>query len=107
MVKLKDIINKASKASTSLIKSSPIKTSLSAVITQRIDTELVTSSLFSGSDSSKREKFAEQAAQIVTEEKFLDELEESIGKPHQNESENAFVNRAKRRMREMLRAKLK
>ena len=57
--------------------------------------------------SSDTSKFSSQAAELVTKDEFLDELENKIGSPQKNESEDEFVSRAKAQMRVMLKSKLK
>jgi hypothetical protein len=42
----------------------------------------------------------------VTDEKFLDELQDKIGNPQANENEDEFIHRAKE-MRNLLKSKLK
>ncbi len=56
---------------------------------------------------SKASKFAEGAATIITDKKFLEELEGEIGLPKTGETEDEFVARAKKAMFEMLQIKLK
>lgn len=57
--------------------------------------------------ASKATEFAETAAKLVTDRKFLDELEGEIGLPKSGETEDGFVSRAKKAMFSMLQAKLK
>nr|HDI1706959.1 hypothetical protein [Klebsiella pneumoniae] len=51
--------------------------------------------------------FSNQAAELVTDEKFLDELQDKIGNPQANENEDEFIHRAKKEMRNLLKSKLK
>ncbi|AWZ72872.1 hypothetical protein BN18_3518 [Klebsiella pneumoniae subsp. pneumoniae ST512-K30BO] len=43
----------------------------------------------------------------MTDEKFLDELQDKIGNPQANENEDEFIHRAKKEMRNLLKSKLK
>lgn len=105
-MKLKDVVrNVISEANNRL--PGPSKTQ-STALAVKIYTEL--SSLkprVSGIGGDKQSDFANQAAKLVTNDKFLDELEDKIGKPQVNEDENDFVRRAKKEMRNLLKSKLK
>jgi len=52
-------------------------------------------------------RFAEEAAELVTDKEFLGELEGKIGLPKPGETEDEFVDRAKAAMFKMLQGKLK
>ncbi|AHC82530.1 hypothetical protein X970_11110 [Pseudomonas monteilii SB3101] len=56
---------------------------------------------------SKATQFADDAADLITSDDFLNELESELGLPQKGESEDEFVARAKASMFEMLKAKLK
>ena len=108
MVKLKDIVNKASKTSANLLNLSNQKISGSSALATKIESSLAMMGYAaSGIDSKQQAQFSVQAAEMVTDDKFLDDLQDRIGKPHENETEDAFVIRAKERMRELLKANLK
>lgn len=47
-------------------------------------------------------KFASQVGALVTGEKFIKELSDKIGEPEQGESEDAFVERCKKTMFDLL-----
>ncbi|MBS6036501.1 MULTISPECIES: hypothetical protein [Pseudomonas] len=56
---------------------------------------------------SKASQFADDASDLFTSDDFLNELESELGLPQKGESEDEFVARAKARMFEMLKTKLK
>ena len=56
---------------------------------------------------SKASEFADDASDLFTSDDFLNELESELGLPQKGESEDEFVARAKARMFEMLKTKLK
>ncbi|MXM18824.1 hypothetical protein, partial [Klebsiella pneumoniae] len=60
-----------------------------------------------GIGGDKQSDFSNQAAELVTDEKFLDELQDKIGNPQANENEDEFIHRAKKEMRNLLKSKLK
>lgn len=99
MVKLKDLVNKKDE-STSLVTLTT--TAIANTINKGILSVAGTS--WSSSDTSK---FSSQAAELVTKDEFLDELESKIGDPKENESEDEFVARSKEQMRKLLKSKLK
>ncbi|AUQ25432.1 hypothetical protein [Dickeya zeae] len=108
MVKLKDIVRKGHLATKTLLSSATQTSSSSSNIEVVIGSKLSVLPLdLIGIDNIQRSKFAKQASEIVSDDNFLDELQEKIGSPYENESEDAFVSRAKERMRELLQAKLK
>lgn len=57
--------------------------------------------------ASVRIKCSDDAANLVTSDDFLNELESELGLPQKGETEDEFVARAKASMFEMLKAKLK
>lgn len=77
--------------------------SISALAYQHNLTSGWSSMLSSSSrDLAKANKFAEQATEIVSDEAFLDELSDRIGKPLVEESEDEFVERSSSIMRKIL-----
>lgn len=100
MVKLKDLVNKRSE-NTSLV------TLTTSAVAKRISSGIVTIATSNSWTASDTSKFSSQAAELVTNEKFLDELESKIGDPKENESEDEFVARSKEQMRKLLKSKLK
>lgn len=57
--------------------------------------------------ATKASQFADGAANLITDNEFLGELESEIGLPQKSETEDEFVARAKNAMFEMLKSKLK
>jgi len=101
MAKLKDIV-KGSQDSNSPGENAG--TSIANTITTMMSLKSVA---FLGIARDKQAEFAAQAASLVTDDEFLDELQDKIGKPLANESEDEFVANAKIKMRELLKSKLK
>lgn len=109
MVNLKDIVHKARSGSRKrLADTSGAESNASTQLATNISSKfsLVGSELL-GINSDKQAEFAEQTALLVTNDKFLDELQDVIGKPQPNESEDDFVIAAKDKMRQLLKSKLK
>lgn len=109
MVNLKDIVHKAitgaqKQLSDHTSSQSAPSTALAAEISRKIS---FVDAKNLGIARDKQSEFAEQATAIVTDDKFLDELQDSVGKPLKDESEEEFVRRAKQKMRELLNSKLK
>jgi len=67
---------------------------------------ITTLSSFSSSSLSKKEKFCTEVSQFVHSDDFLDEFSKDIGKPKDNESEDEFVERAKKTMKSLFMKKL-
>lgn len=64
--------------------------------------------LFSATmESTKARQLADETSAIVTDTKFLGELQDDIGLPRAGETEDAFVARAKAALRNKLHNKLK
>jgi len=99
VVKLKDLVNKTGE-NTGLV------TLTTTALAKRINNG-ITSIAGTSWTTSDTTKFSSQAAQLVTKEEFLDELESKIGDPRKNESEDEFVARSKEQMRNLLKSKLK
>jgi hypothetical protein len=57
--------------------------------------------------ATKASEFADGAANLITDNEFLGELESELGLPQKTETEDEFVARAKKVMFEMLKSKLK
>lgn len=108
MVKLKDIVNRLTSSSTPSLSFNNENKSNSSVLASSIGNSLtIAGSSSTGLENSKIDRFAEEVATLISKDSFIDELDNRIGKPQPNESEDIFVNRAKNRMRELLREKLK
>ena len=100
MVKLKDVV-KGIPRGDSTNKNAVIS------ITKNISVQMLSTPVaVLGISRDKQSKFSEQATALVTDDKFLDELQDKIGKPLANESEGEFVAKAKIKMRELLKSKL-
>lgn len=106
MVKLKDILRRGDQSGPKLLTSQNLKNATTAIAT-RLQTSLMTTAIVPSMSTDETTKFSIQAAEIVTQDEFLDELESKIGDPKENESEDAFVFRAKEQMRTLLKSKLK
>lgn len=84
----------------------PVSESLA--ISTRAGVKLATGAVLGASlGASKASKFAEGAADLVTDKEFLGELEGEIGLPKPEETEDEFVARAKEAMFKILQSKLK
>jgi hypothetical protein len=61
----------------------------------------------SGSNLNKeKEKFSAEVSKLAHSDDFIETLSKDIGKPRDSESEDEFVDRAKRTMKDLLRKKL-
>jgi hypothetical protein len=69
-------------------------------------TTFTTFSPFLNLSLSKKEKFCTEVSELVHSDDFLDEFSKVIDKPKDNESEDEFVDRAKRSMKSLLMKKL-
>jgi hypothetical protein len=69
-----------------------------------ISSNLISSEVLFG--QSEKAKFSSEVAKIVAGDEFINELSIKIGKPKINESENEFVDRAKKLLRELLKSKV-
>ncbi|OBE75840.1 hypothetical protein WN07_22985 [Klebsiella pneumoniae] len=109
MVKLKDVVrNVISGANKQLPDHSTTQSTASTALATEIYTKISCigpRALGFGGD--KQSDFSNQAAELVTDEKFLDELQDKIGNPQANENEDEFIHRAKKEMRNLLKSKLK
>ncbi|GAA0468500.1 hypothetical protein [Tatumella punctata] len=101
MVKLKDIVNNPHSSHLSSANTIPIIST--GIVTRMAETSVAVL----GISKNKQAKFADQANSLVTDDKFLDELQYQIGEPTDGESEDEFVAKAKSKMRELLFSKLK
>lgn len=106
MVKLKDVVAKAGSTGTGIASLTSTISKSTALVT-KIATGITLSGAFNNRSNKDIVKFSEQAEKIVTQDSFLDELDSKIGPTRQNETEDEFVARAKKEMRELLRLKLK
>jgi hypothetical protein len=70
---------------------------------------LTSVSVVGGSDFTiaKKEEFSNNVSKLAHSEEFIQDLSNSIGKPRPDESEDAFVLRAKAAMTALLKEKLK
>lgn len=108
MVKLRTIVHNANFAQAKGITYKDELSKGGNAVARVLDHKLSTIGvLLTGMDSKQQAEFANQAAALVTKDEFLDELQERIGTPQKNETEDIFVSRAKNRMRELLKEKLK
>lgn len=106
MVKLKDILLRQNSPGVKLLSSTNMK-NVTGTIATTLRTSLMASSIIPNLSTDEKTKFSNQAVELVTQDEFLDELEAKIGDPKVNESEDEFVSRAKDKMRELLKSKLK
>jgi hypothetical protein len=97
------------------LESMPSKNSSEISVTNKISSILtsipaVTGYAFALSKPSKEdlnvEKFSTEVSKLAYSGEFLDEFSKDIGQPKENESEDEFVNRAKKTMKDLLRKKL-
>jgi len=102
MANLKDIVRKAGTASFAIGSALGGKNAIASRITDKLALSYET-----GISPEHQSEFAEQAAKLITEDKFLDDLQNRIGTPQSGETEEIFVSRAKERMRALLRERLK
>lgn len=108
MVKLKDIVNKMTSGSTGLLNSCIENKSNSTELASRIGNSMIEAGFAkTGISDAQVARFSSEVSSLISKDSFIDELDNRIGKPQPNESEDIFVNRAKNRMREILREKLK
>ena len=54
----------------------------------------------------QKKDFSSELSKVVRDDGFISELSDSIGKPKDNETEDEFVERAKKTMRSLLNKKL-
>lgn len=107
MVKLKDIVANANATSSTGLAFLSGSISKTSAIATKIASGITISGAFSNKESKDIVKFSEQAEKMVTQDSFIDELDSKIGASRENESEDEFVARAKKEMRDLLKAKLK
>ncbi|EMO7187391.1 hypothetical protein JHE03_24280 [Pluralibacter gergoviae] len=106
MVKLKDVVRNVISGANKPLPGLPTAqpTALATEIYAKIS---CISPRVLGIGGDKQSDFSNQAAELVTDEKFLDELQDKIGTPQVNEDEDEFIHRAKKEMRNLLKSKLK
>lgn len=90
-------------------RSLPLHSQSFAVGSAAISNSLAGVALSSGLlfPDNSREKFAEKVSSLSHSDEFISELSEDIGSPMDAETEDQFVERAKKAVAELLRKKLK
>lgn len=76
-----------------------LQTQLSAGITE------ITTGVVSGFEDTKADKFSNEVTNCATSDEVISSLSKDIGKPKTNETEEEFVERASRTLREILKKK--
>ena len=83
---------------------------LKADLAEKINISLACVSVFKGPEQAQKEmaeSFSHNVSELVHGEKFVDEFSNKIGIPKESETEDEFVERAKKIMKEMIREKLR
>jgi hypothetical protein len=105
MSSFKDFFFSAEKAENTMPTVQQSEKALSASIVGSLSSV----SVVSGIDftTAKKEEFSYNVSKLAHSEEFIQDLSNSIGKPQSDESEDAFVLRAKEAMTALLKEKLK